>query len=118
MGTWGTGIFDDDLTCDVRDTFQDVLSRGGSVEAATAEVLSTFGDDVIGDSEDEPKLWLALAAAQLDAGMVTDEIRQAALRVIDDGTDLRNWEAQEATPDDVDSRSRALQELRVRLTVA
>jgi hypothetical protein len=32
MGVWGTGIFDDDTTCDVRDEFIELLEEGLSVK--------------------------------------------------------------------------------------
>lgn len=28
MGAWGTGLFDDDTTCDVKDQFIDYLDEG------------------------------------------------------------------------------------------
>ena len=34
MGTWGTGLFSDDLAADVRDEFRDLIGEGLTTEAA------------------------------------------------------------------------------------
>ena len=46
MGTWGTGIFDDDTAGDVRDAFEDELAAGADVATAAERVLGKFGDDL------------------------------------------------------------------------
>ena len=38
MGAWGTGLFDDDTTCDVKDQFIEYIEEGNSAE----EELSSF----------------------------------------------------------------------------
>ena len=61
MGVWGTGIFQDDTACDIRDNYRDYLGEGLSGPAATARILREFiGSD--SDSGDSGVVWLALAA--------------------------------------------------------
>jgi hypothetical protein len=42
MGAWGTEIFDDDTTCDVRDDFNDLLKQGVSAEEASKVILEKY----------------------------------------------------------------------------
>lgn len=51
MGAWGTGLFDDDTTCDIRDSFIDYLDEGNTPEKATQLVLEEYMDEV--DSEED-----------------------------------------------------------------
>ncbi len=39
MGAWGTGIYQDDVTCDVKDDYLDRLRVGMTNEKTTEEVI-------------------------------------------------------------------------------
>ena len=41
MGAWGTGLFDDDTTCDVKDQFIEYI-EGNSAEEATKFILEEY----------------------------------------------------------------------------
>jgi hypothetical protein len=108
MGTCGTGIFDDDTTCDVRDTFEDAMSEGLDARAATDRVLSDDAFD-LEDADDGPLVWLALAALQLEHGGIGFDVRGNALRIIEVGEGLDRWE--EASEGLLEERKRVLEEL-------
>jgi Domain of unknown function (DUF4259) len=114
MEAWGYDIFDNDEANDIRALFENELGTGASVAHATAMVLSE-AKDALNNPESGPIIWLALAALQLDRGELQPNVRDHALAVIDDGEDLRRWEA-EATPEDAAGRKRVLDGLRERLT--
>ena len=74
VGAWGTGIFDGDTAADVRDDWREALLDGLEPEAATARVLERHRD-ALRDADDEVVVWLALAAAQAQAGRLLPEER-------------------------------------------
>jgi hypothetical protein len=107
----GPAIFADDLACDVRDTYRHLLEdRVPDDEAARRTIVDWQGLD----ADEEPVLWLALAATQSRHGRLTDEVRARALEVIDSGRDLVRWEA--LGPGPVAERRAVLASLRIELT--
>ncbi len=112
MGAWGPGVFDDDLALDIRATFEDALSEGLSVEEATQQILAEHRDE-LEDPDEGPIVWLALAALQLERGMLQSTVRDSALGIIKSGQGLDLWEEQGA--DVAAERKRVLDELRARI---
>ncbi|MGG3801639.1 DUF4259 domain-containing protein [Metabacillus fastidiosus] len=118
MGAWGTGIFDNDTTCDVRDDFYELLEDGLSVEEATKEVLHDYLDEF--DEDDlEVISWVftGLAAAQLERNILQEEVRLKTIEVIDEGADLELW-AEDGENEGVEERKAVLDELRSKLIAA
>jgi len=96
MGTWSTALFSDDVACDVRDDFVELLSRRVSPAEATAALLRSWSSD-IDDEDDGPTFWLALAATQWKYGCLTDEVRDRAMEVVESGRDISRWGGASAT---------------------
>ena len=63
MGTWGTSIFSNDTSCDVRDMYEELLCYGHTPEHAEQQVMEELVMD-IHHPEDDPDAWLALAATE------------------------------------------------------
>lgn len=112
MGTWGTGIFSDDLASDLRDDYRDLIAGGVSPADATQRLIAEYKPDH--DPDDGPVFWLALAATQWRLGHLDESVKQRALQIIDNGDNLRRWEA-EATIADVRKRRDVLNQLWQRL---
>jgi hypothetical protein len=112
LGTWGTGIFGNDLAADVRAQYRSLMAEGATGPDATDGVLGEWGG-LADDDEDGVHIWLALAATQTQLGRLEDRVRDRALAIIDAGADLRLW--QEDSPEDVPARRRALELLRQKL---
>ncbi len=112
MGTWGTGIFDDDVALDVRDAFEDALSDGLDISAATRRALEEFGS-AAEDSDDGPIIYLALAALQLQREALQPEIREKVLHLIATGEGLGRWE--DADPAALTDRKLVLETLKTKL---
>src|SRR5919106_1722965 len=95
MGTWGPGIFSDDLALDVRDVWRDALMDGLDDTTATERVLDQFRES-FDDPEEAVVAWIALAAAQHQTGRLQPLVRDHALAVLDAGGDLAAWWNQSA----------------------
>ncbi len=90
MGSTGSALFRDDLACDVRDAYRDLVSAGISGQEATQQLLGDF-EQSISDHDEEPVFWLALAATQWDLGRLEVHVRNQALTLIDSGIALDRW---------------------------
>jgi hypothetical protein len=108
MGTWGPGIFSDDLACDLRDRYRDLLGDGLSGEEATDQLLAEWQTE-LADPDVVPVFWLALAATQWKVGRLEDRVKAEALRIISTGADLSRWEG--SGPAFLKKRQVALQKL-------
>lgn len=112
MGTWGTGIFDDDVALDVRGSFEDALAEGLDIGEATQRVRVEYKDQ-LDDMDDGPVICLALAALQLEHGALQEEVRREALATIGQERGFGRWE--ETDEDTRAQRRRVLDELATRL---
>ena len=107
MGVWGTAIFSDDVAADARNEYRGHLEYGLDGPAATDKVLEALrGSD--GDGNDDPSVWLGLAAAQVRLGRLEDRVKDRALAIIADGSDLQRWADE---PNLQETRRRVLQKL-------
>jgi len=115
MGTWGTEIFEDDMACDVRDIYQDMIGNGVSCEEATNKILKDYESDLNKFPETANIFWLALAKAQIEAGETDKRIIAKAIEMIDDGIDILNWKKLDADPETIKERQEVLKIFRVEL---
>src|SRR5262249_27727313 len=113
MGTWGVGIFEDDLAADVRGDWREAVADGADPADATAKLEAAF-TAAVADPDDSIVFWLALAAAQAETGGLLDSVRDRAVGLIDRGGDVARW-AQE-DDDLAREREQVLADLRATLT--
>ena len=88
--TWGTEIFSDDLACHIRSRWHALIGDGLPADVSTERVLGEHADG-LEDSNKRSVVWLALALSQWSTGRLLDSVRDVALEVIDDGSDLGRW---------------------------
>ena len=69
------------MACDVRGAYRERIAAGDDVGAAVNRVKRAFSES-LRDCTEKWTVWIALAATQLEAGTVTDEVRDRALRGI------------------------------------
>ncbi|WP_157537762.1 hypothetical protein [Nocardioides sp. Root190] len=110
MGAWGAAIFSDDTAADIRSEYRELLEDQVPDAEATARVIDGYRHL---SPDQEHVLWLALAAAQHRLGRLEDEVRDRALRIIDQGVGLQLWE--EAGERELAKRKAALSKLRDQL---
>lgn len=91
MGTWGTGIFQNDTADDVRYHYKAKLKMGKTDEQALHEIIAE-SEDYIYDDDDKYDFWFCLAALTHDLGRITDEVKNKALDLIENCyADLERW---------------------------
>lgn len=111
MGACGTKLYQDDVTCDVRDEYIDWLK----VESDNVKVTQTVIDnniDYIEDEEDGPLFWFALADTQWKYGRLLPEVKEKAIKYIEDGKDLERWKDNDKQ---YQKRKKVLEELKTKL---
>ena len=91
MGVWGTGIFSDDIACDIRDSYRDFIGDGLTGQQATDALLEEYRE-LLEDPSESSVFWIALAATQWRCGRLEPRVRTHALEVIDSGSDLLRWQ--------------------------
>lgn len=115
MGAWGTGLFDDDTTCDVRDSFIDYLEEGNTPEEATRLILEEYLDEF--DQEDDLEVlslvYIGLSAIQMKKKCLQEQVRKTTIDLIERGADLELWE--DAEPKDYEKRKKILSEFKEKL---
>lgn len=110
MGAWGTGIFQNDVSDDVKIEYKNKLKMGKSDEEALQEILLENAE-FLNDDEDKFDFWFGLASVMSDLGRLTDEVKETALELIDVG-DLFRFEG---SKNDLKMRKAALEKLREKL---
>lgn len=112
MGAWGTAIFSNDTSSDVRDEFKKYLQDGLSDLDASERIVTDFCSLDDSDLENND-VWLGLAATQHATGHVIPEVIDRALSVIHSMNDLDRWDQSDRR-----ARTAALVKLEVQLRSA
>lgn len=112
MGAWGTGLYQDDTTCDIKDDYITYLRIGMTNEEATKKIIEE--NDWCFEYEDEGALlWFALADTQWKYGRLLDEVKEKAIECIDSGIDLEKWKEEDEKL--YKKRKKVLEELKEKL---
>jgi len=119
MGAWGTGLWEDDLACDIQDEWNDLLDEGMSPRKAAKTILKSWleeledYDDDMERQPDESILYISLAALQMRHRALTIAIKKKAIELIDKGADLELWKDSEIQ--DYEERKKLLIEFKEKL---
>jgi hypothetical protein len=111
VGVWGTDLFSDDLACDIRDHYRELLEDGIEDGAATRLILEKYRAHL---EESEGIALLAFAVTQSKVGRLDPDIRDRALTILDSGADLEVWEREH--PKLLLKRRAVLEKARAQLT--
>jgi hypothetical protein len=110
MGTWGVGLYSDDVACDVREGFREAIGDGLVAAEATDKLLREWG--AVAEDDDAGPFWLALADTQWRLGRLESRVRERALAIIDTGRDLARWAD---VPKDQRKRAAVLEKLKAQI---
>ena len=90
MSAWGTSLYANDWTCDVRDTYIGFLEAKFSNAVAYEKTIESFCDYL--DTELEPLLWYALADTQWALGRLMPDVKDKAMFWIENKGGLGIWD--------------------------
>ena len=90
MGVWDTAVFANDLACDIRDHYRELIEDGVDDAEATRQTTAKYQES-LDDPDDGASAILALAVTQSKIGRLDPVIRDWALAVIERGGDLAVW---------------------------
>lgn len=111
MGTWGTGLYQNDTSADVKMVFADLSRRPIDTDTLVAEVFKTFECGKEPTREVDADIWLALADQlhlhALDHPATMDRAR----RLITQGEDVASKRDLGLSPRDLEKREKVLAEV-------
>lgn len=93
MGTWGVGLYQDDLAEEIRDHYKEQLKRGKREEEITRELVEEY-ESLLSDTDDAPVFWFALADTQWNLGRLEDTVKRNALYYIQNCSDRKRWKSE------------------------
>ena len=100
MGSWGTGLYSNDTSSDVRDMCNEVYPLVG-IEEGTRLILEEYADIVNSDiiDNDYADFWFALADWQWKHGILTDDIKSKVISLLEAHIGIDEWEESGTTVD-------------------
>ena len=112
MGTWGTGIYSNDVSADVRDMCEEIFPFV-SVDEGNRIVFEEFKDIVFAPlvDNDNASFWYALSDWQWKHGILSDEIRSKTLELLRENAGVVEWQE---SGDAANARKRELILLRLK----
>ena len=111
MGAWGPALYSDDLACDIRDDFKELIGDGLDSDEAT-KLLEKEYQDSLKDVDEYPVFWLALADTQWKSGRTIERVKNQAIKIIDNDSDLDRWKEDNKN---LKKREKTLQKLKDQL---
>lgn len=90
MGAWSAEIFDDDGAEEIKEEYKTLLGYGLEPQEVYERIRDYFYEDYKGQL-DEDVYWLAIALFQWENGILLDEVKQEALKCIEDERYLERW---------------------------
>ena len=109
MGAWGYKLYQDDVTCDVKEEYIGYLKKGMTSEEAMNEDIDSW-EAYDYEDYDTPLVWLALADTQWKFGRLTNEVKETAIKLMPKNLEL--WKENEKL---YSKRKKVLEELEVKL---
>lgn len=110
MGTWETGLYQNDVSLDIRDDYISKLKSGKSDEEALREILQEYSDD-FEDIDCKYDAYLGLADTLWKKGRLTEEVKRKALELIAKDRISERWQSDQIRKD----RGRVLDKLEKKL---
>ncbi|MRG46902.1 hypothetical protein GFS24_17405 [Chitinophaga sp. SYP-B3965] len=112
MGTWGTGITDNDNSADIYDEFFEEFDKGVHPARISKNVIANNQDSI--DSND---FWLALALAQWETGSLDPAIFTRVKDIVESKQDIELWRECDASDEDLVKRQKDLEEFIAKISV-
>lgn len=78
MGMWGFELYQNDTSLDVKDKFEELYNTGNAVQDITNKLTEDY-ESIMGNIDEEPLFWLALADTQWNLGVLMPLVKEKAL---------------------------------------
>lgn len=114
MGTWGTGIFNDDLALDVKEDYNTMLHYFDD-DNEILEIMKKRYSETFKLEDELSVFWYALAYSQWQKGRLDDETKSQALYYIDNPESDGNLTLWKEEKNLYNKRLKVLQELKSKL---
>lgn len=111
MGTWGVGLFANDLSSDVKGTFKDMVRLPFSEAELVEAMLEVFPSGRDADDEEYTDFWLSLADLFHAYGIKSPDVSERAGAIVESGADLEMKRALNMSEADLHERGKLLNEL-------
>ena len=95
MGIWGPELYQNDTSLDVKDEFNELYNNGRSAQEITDKLIEEYRD-IMGNMEEEPLFWFALADTQWELGVLLPSVKEKALYWITNYRGIRNYQTMDA----------------------
>ena len=89
MGSWGVGLFSNDVASDVREAFKDIVRLPHEEPRLLELLLAEFPSGRAEDDEDYADFWLAIADLFHQYALADEQVFATARRIVEDGIDQR-----------------------------
>jgi hypothetical protein len=115
MGTWGTGVEDNDIYLDVKAEFLEQLSEGIS----NKKLLNYFleDEDFEDISEETHHWWFAIADLFWAIGYLDKKVFKVVKKIIDSKADIEYWRECDAEEEDIVEREKELERFLLKISV-
>lgn len=98
MGTWGFKLYQNDTALDIKDEFEKLFNAGKAIQQITDELIEDY-KNIMGDPDEEPLFWLALADTQWNFGVLLPVVKEKALYWINKDSCTFNCKKAETSTD-------------------
>ncbi len=82
MGIWGSELYQNDISLDVKEQFEEMFFKGKTVQDITKQLIDDF-ESIMGNPDEEPLFWFALADTQWNLGVLLPKVKEQTLRLIE-----------------------------------
>lgn len=110
MGTWGTGLDENDTFGDIYDSFFELYDNGLSVSEITKRLSVEF-QETIDEPDDSDNFWFALAKAQWECKALDQAVFLKVKEIIGSGQNLKVWKDLDASDEDLQERKVVLDQI-------
>ena len=86
---WGFELYQNDTSLDVKDEFEELYNTGNTVQDITNKLTEDY-KSIIGDIDEEPLFWLALADTQWNLGVLMPCVKEKALYWVEKDSGMFN----------------------------
>lgn len=85
MGAWGTDLWEDDLSCDIQDEWNELMDEGVGPRKATKIIIKSWQEELSDYDDEEDKLadesilFISLAGLQMRHRALTSSVKKRRL---------------------------------------